>query len=146
VPPPAPDDQIQRLMEAWRTAILAHDADTVLMCDRTFVTEPGPFTPALVKSAQTDGDERVRAFSTRVLGKFADPLLIPVFRKQLDDASPFVRENAAWALGELATPAATAARDLEKAMKHDKADAVRRAAGEALEKVRGGSKSHRRAG
>jgi hypothetical protein len=143
---PSPEEVVDRIMQAWRAAILSHDADTVLMCDRTFLTEPGRYTAALVKSAQSDGDDRVRAFSTRVLGKLDDPLLIEIFRKQLADPSPFVRENAAWALGELATPAAGAAGDLEKTMKHDKADAVRRAAEQALGKVRGGGKSRGRAG
>jgi hypothetical protein len=148
-PPPTAasrEQSIDRLMEAWRGAILAHDADTVLMCDRAFLGEPQVFQPALIKSAQTDGDQRVRAFSTRVLGKFVDPALIEIFRKQLDDASPFVRENAAWGLGELAIPAGIAAADLAKIMKHDKADAVRRAASEALEKVRGAGKTRRGAG
>ena len=36
--------------------------------------------------------------------------------------------------------------DLAKVMKHDKADAVRRAAGEALDKVRGLGKPRRGAG
>jgi hypothetical protein len=145
-PAPSSEENVQRVMEAWRGAILARDADTVLVCDRAFIGDARLFTPALVKSARTDGDERVRAFSTRVLGKYVDAALIPIFRQQLDDSSPFVRENAAWALGELAGPAGIAAGDLAKVMKHDRADAVRRAAGQALEKVRGGGKPRRGAG
>lgn len=147
-PPPAPpiDEQVATVMAAWRTAIVGRDTETVLTCDRTFVTDARTFTPALVQSAQSDGDERVRAFSTRVLGKFADPALIEVFRKLLADGSPFVRENAAWSLGELRDRASGVTGDLEKVRKGDQVEAVRRAATEALHRVRGGAVAQRRAG
>jgi hypothetical protein len=137
------EQQVATLMASWRGAILSHDADTVMMCDRTFLGEPRTFTPALLESAQHDGDERVRAFSTRVLGKFEDASLIDGFRKLLEDKSPFVRENAAWGLGQLEARASNAAGDLEKVRRSDKADSVRRAADEALQRLRG---SKRRAG
>jgi hypothetical protein len=142
-PAPAPvpsvpvEQQVDNLMNAWHGAILGHDADTVLMCDRTFLGEPRTFMPALVESARHDADERVRAFSTRVLGKLTDATLIDVFRSLLEDRSPYVRENAAWGLGQLEARARSAAADLEKVRKQDKAGDVRRAAEEALHRVRG---------
>ena len=45
----------------------------------------------------------MRAFSTRVLGKMKNVALVEDFQRLLADKSPFVRQNAAWALGELAT-------------------------------------------
>jgi hypothetical protein len=147
VPAPAPigpaDQQVLSVMQAWRQAILVHDADTVLACDRSFLGDGPAFTPALVDSARADADERVRAFSTRVLGKLGDPKLAQVFRGLLEDPSAFVRENAAWALGELGRPGSVAGGDLQKVKKHDKAEAVRRAAGEALDRIRGGAPARR---
>jgi hypothetical protein len=140
--PPA-EEQVERVMKEWRDAILARNPDLVLACDRIFVGEPRLFTAALVKSAESDSVAQVRAFSTRVLGKFGDPTLVEVFRKQLADASPAVRENAAWSLGELHEKAIGLSGELEQARRKDQVEAVRRAAAEALEKVRGGA---RRAG
>jgi hypothetical protein len=139
VAPPtvSPEQQVDDLMATWRGAIVGRDADTVLVCDRTFLGDPRTFTPALVESARHDADERVRAFSTRVLGKLTDATLIDVFRDLLVDRSPYVRENAAWGLGELEARANGAAADLEKVRKQDKAGDVRRAAEEALQRVRG---------
>jgi len=95
-------NQVDDAMKAWRQAILDRQKDTVLTLDEAFTLLPGLYGPALLKSAQTDDDERVRAFSTRVLGKFRNPRLVGDFMRLLADKSPFVRENAAWALGELA--------------------------------------------
>jgi hypothetical protein len=134
---PPVEKQIDAMMKAWREAILGRDPDMVMMCDRTFVGDPLTFTPALVKSAQSDSDQRVRAFSTRVLGKFVDPTLIEVFRGLLADPNPHVRENAVWALGELGERAGGLAGVLDKARRGDKAEQVRRAAAAALDKVRG---------
>jgi HEAT repeat protein len=142
---PSAGDQMATVMAAWRAAIIAHDPDTVLACDRIFVSDGRAFTPALVKSAQSDSNERVRAFSTRVLGKLGDVALIELFRTQLADRSPFVRENAAWSLGELETRAGGVARDLERLKERDQAEAVRRAAAGALLRVRGAG-ARRRAG
>jgi HEAT repeat protein len=55
----------------------------------------------LIDSAETDAEPRVRAFSTRVLGKFKDPSCAPAFTGLLRNPSEYVRGNAAWALGEL---------------------------------------------
>jgi hypothetical protein len=131
------EQQVENLMAAWRGAILSHDADTVMLCDRSFLGQPRDFTPALLESAQHDVDDRVRAFSTRVLGKFEDVALIDSFRKLLEDKNPFVRENAAWGLGQLEARASGAKADLEKVRKHDTAEGVRRAADQALQRLRG---------
>ena len=53
------------------------------------------------RERRKDANERVRAFSTRVLGKFKQVELAETFERLLEDGSPFVRQNAAWALGEL---------------------------------------------
>ncbi|HEY2903909.1 MAG TPA: HEAT repeat domain-containing protein [Polyangia bacterium] len=100
---PSPAKQVENVMAQWRSGILVKDADAVVAADGIFRQEPKKFREALMTLAETDGDERVRAFSTRVLGKFMDPTCAPLFIRLLDDKSQFVRMNAAWGLGELAT-------------------------------------------
>ena len=98
-------------MADWRTAIGARDADAVVRLDSAFQTSPERYRDALAASAGGDADERVRAFSTRVLGKLKRPSSRR-FEKLLQDKSAYVRQNAAWALGELA------AEDGREAAKH----------------------------
>jgi HEAT repeat protein len=103
--PETPDEiaaQVAGSLQAWRQAIAVKDAETVLSLDRSFLTSPDRYRAALAESARKDADERVRAFSTRVLGKQKDASLAELFETLLADKSPFVRQNAAWALGELA--------------------------------------------
>ncbi|HEX3698005.1 MAG TPA: HEAT repeat domain-containing protein [Polyangia bacterium] len=101
IPPVA--KQVENVMANWRTGILLKNADAVVAADGIFRQEPKKFREALMTMAETDGDERVRAFSTRVLGKLMDPTCAPLFTRLLDDKSQYVRMNAAWGLGELAT-------------------------------------------
>jgi HEAT repeat protein len=138
-PAPAEDEpaRVSAVMKAWRDAIVAHDAEAVLSYDRVFLVRAHTFAPALADSARGDPDETVRAFSTRVLGKLADPGLVDVLRALLADPHPPVRGNAAWGLGELRAVALPAAADLERLRERDPSAVVRRAAGEALSKVRG---------
>jgi HEAT repeat protein len=128
------------MMQSWRAAILAKDSEAVLALDRAFRERPEVYAGALADSAQEDADDRVRAFSTRVLGKLKDSRWAGVFEQLLGDKSSFVRENAAWALGELAAagrpPSAKASRALEEASAGDPASNVRAAA--ALAQGRGG--------
>jgi HEAT repeats len=142
-PEQSAQQQVERVMAMWRTAIQARDSDTVLACDGAFLGQPHTFLPALVESAQRDPDDRVRAFSTRVLGKLGDPSLTEVLRKLLADTNPYTRHNAAWALGQMAGivgsegPAMSPAvlRDLERVRREDRADFVRQAAAAALAKI-----------
>jgi hypothetical protein len=141
-PSPAAGDvtaagQVDSVMTLWRTAIQDHDADSVQSCDQLFRNHPASFTPALIASARNDSNDRVRAFSTRVLGKRQDPALAPVFRELLADSSKYVRGNAAWALGQL--PGAGAVSDLQGLQKTDPAPEVRKATTEAaLERASAG--------
>ena len=103
--PESIEAEVQSSIDSWRKAILVRDADTVVALDATFQASPKRYATALRKSATGDADERVRAFSTRVLGKLKDPALADLYKDLLADKSPFVRQNAAWALGELAANA-----------------------------------------
>jgi hypothetical protein len=138
VAPETPEEAaatIDGVMSRWRGAILAKDAPTVIALDMTFRQAPARFTPALETSAQTDGDERVRAFSTRVLGKFKNADEAPLYKRLLDDKSAYVRQNAAWALGELGSAGTPAVAQLQRASRSDPANDVRSAAKTALGKL-----------
>jgi hypothetical protein len=110
--PPEPVDipaQIEKLMQRWRMAILQKDPEGVLDCDRIFHEHPNEFAPALRSSAESDDDERVRAFSTRMLGKLRDGGSADLFAKLLKDPSAAVRGNAVWGLEQLGDHRAVAA-------------------------------------
>jgi hypothetical protein len=132
-------DQVGSAMVEWRQAIGEKRAERVLALDRAFSLLPGRYGPALAKVAESDDDERVRAFSTRVLGKMKNVALVDDFGRLLRDKSPFVRQNAAWALGELADrpggkeAAEVAFDELRHAQDADGATEVRAAATNALE-------------
>jgi HEAT repeat protein len=139
--PEAIAQDVTASLAAWRQAILVKDADAVVRLDRAFVNDPARYRAALIESAQSETDERVRAFSARVLGKQKNPALAEVFEALLADKSAFVRQNAAWALGELAADAdgRTAARravaELRHARARDPAVDVRTAAKGALARL-----------
>lgn len=139
--PAAAAAQVETAISAWRGAILAKDSETVLTLDRAFTSAPDRYLEALSKSAQKDPEERIRAFSTRVLGKLKRAALGPLFEQLLADGSPYVRQNAAWALGELATAAdgrtavQHAVGELQKVKARDPANDVRQAAKSALAKL-----------
>lgn len=139
--PEAIAQDVTASLAAWRQAILVKDADAVVRLDRAFVNDPARYRAALIESARSETDERVRAFSTRVLGKQKNPALAEVFEALLADKSAFVRQNAAWALGELAADAdgRTAARravaELRHARARDPAVDVRTAAKGALARL-----------
>jgi HEAT repeat protein len=137
-PPETPEmtaKQVEGAMSRWRTAILVKDAQSVIALDQTFRQMPDRYTAALAKSAESDENERVRAFSTRVLGKLKNTAEAPLYRHLLADQSPYVRQNAAWALGELGPAAAPAVAELQKTSARDPATDVRAAAKAALAKL-----------
>jgi HEAT repeat protein len=137
-PPETPEmiaKQVEGTMARWRMAILTKDAPSVIALDLTFRQMPDRYLAALATSAESDGNERVRAFSTRVLGKLKNGAEAPLYQRLLTDKSPYVRQNAAWALGELGPAAAPAVAELQKASARDPANDVRAAAEAALAKL-----------
>lgn len=137
-PPETPEaiaKEVEGAMGRWRTAILVKDGPSVVALDLTFRQMPDRYTAALAASAESDENELVRAFSTRVLGKLKNAAEAPLYRRLLADKSPFVRQNAAWALGELGPAAAPAVAALQKAGTRDPASDVRAAAKAALAKL-----------
>jgi hypothetical protein len=137
--PPATPETIAKEVEAtmgrWRTAIVVKDAPSVVTLDLAFRQMPDRYRPALATTAETDDNERVRAFSTRVLGKLKNPTEAPLYQRLLTDKSPYVRQNAAWALGELGAAAEPAVAELQKTSRRDPATDVRAAAKDALGKL-----------
>jgi HEAT repeat protein len=141
--PERPDDgkRAEAAVASWRNAILVRNANAVVKLDAAFLEAPAMYLDALKSSAASDENERVRAFSTRELGKFRRLDLAPTFEQLLNDKSPFVRKNAAWSLGELSggadgrAAARRATPELRRLVKRDPADDVRVAARAALEKI-----------
>jgi HEAT repeat protein len=133
--------QVDSSVAAWRQAIVGRDADTVMTLDRAFQASPDRYRAALETSAKSDADDRVRAFSTRVLGRQKNAALAELFQALLADRSPFVRQNAAWALGELAAQddgraaARHAVAELRRARAKDPVADVRTAATGALARL-----------
>jgi hypothetical protein len=141
--PDRPDDgkRAEAAVAGWRNAILVRNANAVVKLDAAFLEAPTMYLDALKTSAASDENERVRAFSTRELGKFKRLDLAPTFEQLLNDKSPFVRKNAAWSLGELSIgadgreAARRATPELRRLVRRDPADDVRAAARAALEKI-----------
>jgi HEAT repeat protein len=135
------DAEVASALSAWRDGIIQKDSEIVIRLDLTFQERPERYLGGLVASSQKEPNERVRAFSTRTLGKFRRPDLASHFRRLLADQSPFVRQNAAWALGELAAlpggreAARVALAELHRARAKDIDSAVRAAARAALDKI-----------
>lgn len=140
VPPAAPvetaEERNLRIMASWRQAILNRDAETVEALDRTFAAMPSELVPPLMVSAQTDENERVRAFSTRVLGKLRAEESRQLLRRLLEDRSQYVRYNAAWALGQIADRASVAR--LRTLARKDPSPEVRKSAEDSLRDLGGG--------
>jgi hypothetical protein len=135
------DAEVAAALSSWRDGVIQKDSESVIRLDLTFQERPDRYLSALVASSQIESNERVRAFSTRTLGKFRRPTLASHFRRLLADQSPFVRQNAAWALAELANvpggreAAHAAIPELLRARAKDIDSAVRAAARGALEKI-----------
>jgi len=128
-------EQLASLMKSWHAAIVTKNADTVETLDREFAARPEQFVAALMDNAQTDPEERVRSFSTRVLGKLRRPESVEVLRRLLKDSSQYVRYNAAWALGELNDR--EAAPSLLRLERRDPSPMVRESAGTSRRKIEG---------
>jgi hypothetical protein len=139
--PQVSPEQVEGAITAWREAILHKNADTVIALDRAFSLFPGRYGPEMVKLAEKDPEERIRAFSTRVLGKMKNVALVDELQNLMTDKSPFVRQNAAWSLGELSArpggkeAALQAYDDLRQAEDTDADEAVRRVAADALKRL-----------
>jgi hypothetical protein len=118
----------------WRSAILSKNAEQVLAAERSFLGDRARFHDGLTGLAEKDSEERVRSFSTRVLGKLAMAGDVDLFTRLMEnDPSPYVRQNAAWALGEL--KAGSVADALKRVSEGDSDRDVRAAAASALGRI-----------
>jgi len=133
--PEPTSEQLASLMKSWHAAIVTKNAATVESLDREFAARPERFVAALMANAEGDPEERVRSFSTRVLGKLRRPETVEVLRRLLKDGSQYVRYNAAWALGELNDR--EAAPSLSRLERHDPSPMVRESAGTSRRKIEG---------
>jgi hypothetical protein len=122
------------LYDNWRSAILSKNAEQVLAAERSFLSDRARFHDGLAGMAERDPEERVRSFSTRVLGKQRVAGDVDLFTRLMEnDPSPFVRQNAAWALGELGMGDVAGA--LRRVSEGDSDKDVRAAASSALGRI-----------
>ncbi|MEW6026723.1 MAG: HEAT repeat domain-containing protein [Planctomycetota bacterium] len=136
---PEKERRAGRLFNLWRKAILTRNITQINQLETQVKGYGDNAIPFLRKLAKEDGNERVRAFSVRVLGRMNIPDLSTLFVELLrDDQSPFVRENSCWALGRLGNPEAIEI--LQKTADADQSTQVRKAATEAIESIRSSSK------
>ena len=136
--PPSPPAKVkpkEPLFEIWRTALLTKNAEEVMAVERSFLGNRARFHDGLAELAEKDDQERVRSFSTRILGKFAMAGDVDLFARLLqNDPSPYVRHNAAWALGELRSGVPVEV--LSRVSEGDPDEEVRAAATKALSRIR----------
>lgn len=97
---PAPAAGLTPVAARWRVAILENKRHEVLALVAELRRAPTGRDDLLLLAG--DGEARVRAYALRELGRRREAALAPVFSSSLADPSPPVRENARWALDELA--------------------------------------------
>jgi hypothetical protein len=94
--------QLGQLINTWRQAIITKNIQQIKQLDLSIKSYGNEAIPFLRKLVLEGENERVRAFSTRVLGRMCQIDLADLFVELLEkDHGHFVRENAAWALGRL---------------------------------------------
>lgn len=96
---PAPAAGLTVVGARWRAAILENQRREVLALVAELRGQPTGRDDLLLLAR--DGEERVRAYALRELGRRREASLAPVFSASLEDPSPPVRENARWALEQL---------------------------------------------
>ncbi len=136
---PESERQLGRVLNAWREAVVIKNINDIERLSREVDKSGESAIPFLRKLGQEDPNERVRAFAVRILGRMRRTDLTDFFMDRLkNDASPFVRENAAWALGEIG--AADAVPLLQTVAATDASTTVRQSAQKALAAIKPGNK------
>jgi hypothetical protein len=103
--------------------------------------EARPALPALTR-ALTSPNALVRQQAALALGETGSAEAVPELTAALRDAEWAVRRQAAVALGQIGPPAATAEPELRRC-RNDRSTIVRKAAAEALSKIKGGPAAER---
>jgi hypothetical protein len=132
---PDKERQIGRLFNIWRQSVLTKNIAQINQLDSQIKGCGDEAIPFLTKLAKEDGNERVRAFAVRILGRMNIADLSSMFIDLLkNDASAYVRENSCWALGRLGN--AESLEILQKAADSDPSAQVRQAASEAINNIK----------
>ena len=131
--------QVGRLFNIWRRAVLTRNISQINQLDSQIKACGDETIPFLTKLAREDGNERIRAFAVRILGRQNKADLAPLFTELLqNDTSAFVRENSCWSLGRLGNTSALEI--LQKAADSDASAPVRQAAAQAIETIKSSAK------
>jgi len=132
---PAKERQIGRLFNIWRKAVLTKNITQINQLDSQIKGCGDEAIPFLTKLAKEDANERVRAFTVRMLGRMDIKELSSLFMELLkNDTSAFVRENSCWALGQMGN--IDALETLQKTADSDPSDRVRKVAAEAIKNIK----------
>jgi hypothetical protein len=135
----AKERQTGRLFNIWRRSVLTKNISQINQLDSQIKACGDDAIPFLTKLAKEDGNERVRAFATRILGRMNNKELSALFTELLkNDTSAFVRENSCWALGRLGNTSALEI--LQKVADNDSSEPVRKAATQAIETIKASRK------
>jgi hypothetical protein len=127
--------QIGRLFNIWRQAVLTKNISQINQLDSQIKGCGDEAIPFLTKLAKEDGNERVRAFAVRILGRQNKANLLGLFMELLkNDTSAFVRENSCWSLGRLGNSESLDI--LQKTADSDPSAPVRKTASEAIENIK----------
>lgn len=130
------------LMNAWREAIVLKSIKEIERLSIEIERYNKESIPFLRKLALEDENERIRAFSTRSLGRMRNAELVPLFIGLLkNDTSPFVRENAAWSLGLLGD--SKSLDSLQLIADNDSSDRVRQSARKAISSIQEANKNRK---
>lgn len=132
---PEQERRIGLVVNAWRQAVVMKRIKEIEQWNNQVVGYGSESVPFLKKLAAEDENERVRAFAVRVIGRMhrsdLDSFFIMLLQK---DRSPFVRENAAWSLGELGNGRYIDI--LQSVANNDESDRVRQTARESITTIK----------
>lgn len=93
---------VEDLVELWRVTVLRKDVRNWNAAREAVLGKWAEAKPLVRNLAENDRSDRVRAVNLRLLAERAAPAEAPFFAERLErDSSPFVRENACWALARL---------------------------------------------
>lgn len=124
--------EVDEIVDLWRVTILRKDVRSWNAAREAVLAHWEQSRPLVRKLAESDESDRVRAINLRLLAEKSSPSDTDFFADRLRDTSPFVRENACWALGRLR---AKEYRDLLRRHASDPEKRVADAARSALEEL-----------
>lgn len=133
VPPPV-EVTSDVLLERWKTAVRTRDQKSVVDLQAVFLAHENDYREPLMRASRVDGDPRVRAFCTALLGRMKQPPPELFFMEKAGDAHEYPKRSALEALEKLGTKACLPT--VDPLASSDPVEAVRAAAARTAKAVR----------